>query len=64
MMRGNNFRDDLLAKFSPHLQTVSPSGTFAHLQANEQEEFHILEMEVGKHHISESSLGLIRRKIL
>jgi len=34
-----------LAKFSPHLQSVSPSGPFAHLQANEQEEFQILEME-------------------
>lgn len=44
MMRGNHYRDDLLAKFSPHLQGVSPSGPFAHLQANEQEEFRILEM--------------------
>lgn len=43
-MRGNHYCDDLLAKFSPHLQSVSPSGPFAHLQANEQEEFWILEM--------------------
>lgn len=44
-MRGNRYRENLLAKFSPHLWSFSPSETFAHLQANEQEEFQILEME-------------------
>lgn len=44
-MLGNRYHDDLLAKFSPHLQGVSPNGPFAHLQANEQEKFQILEMK-------------------
>lgn len=44
-MRGNHYRENLLAKFSPHLWSFSPSEPFAHLQANEQEEFQILEME-------------------